>query len=59
MNEDTKTLTAEALKKSKKKRIFRDNMTLFSMSLPALVCVIIFGYLPMVGILIAFKDYVP
>ena len=59
MNEDTKTLTAEALKKSKKRRIFRDNMTLFSMSLPALVCVIIFGYLPMVGILIAFKDYVP
>ena len=59
MNEDAELLSREVLKKNKKRRIFRDNMTLFSMSLPALICVVIFGYLPMFGLVIAFKDYVP
>lgn len=48
-----------AMKKSKKKRIFRDNLQLFMLVLPGLLCLIVFSYIPMSGIVIAFKNYVP
>lgn len=35
----------------------KDQWTLFSMQLPGIIYTIIFLYLPMVGIIIAFKDY--
>lgn len=59
MNESTQAVSAEVLKRNKRKRIFKDNLTLFTMSLPSVVCMIIFGYLPMVGLVIVFKDYAP
>lgn len=36
---------------------FKKNKGLFFMSLPGLVFIIIFAYIPMVGLIIAFKDY--
>ncbi|WP_235885976.1 ABC transporter permease [Paenibacillus cymbidii] len=38
---------------------FKDNRQLLLMSLPAVVKIFIFSYLPMFGIIMAFKDYVP
>lgn len=35
----------------------RDQLALFSMQLPGILLTIIFCYLPMIGIIIAFKDY--
>ena len=35
------------------------NLTLLGLCLPGLICLILFNYLPMFGIVIAFKDYVP
>ena len=34
-----------------------DNTVFFAMSLPALILVILFSYLPMYGIVLAFKKY--
>ena len=42
----------------RRKRIFRrEDIPLFLMSLPTVVYLFIFAYLPMVGIIIAFQDY--
>jgi len=35
------------------------NLTLLGLCLPGLICLLTFSYLPMFGIVIAFKDYVP
>ena len=35
---------------------FNKNKGLFFMSLPGLIFIIIFAYIPMVGLIIAFKD---
>lgn len=35
------------------------NLTLLGLCLPGLICLLVFYYLPMFGIVIAFKDYVP
>ena len=43
--------------KGKKKRWSRDDTELFLLSLPTLLCYGIFSYLPMFGIIIAFKVY--
>ena len=50
---------SEILRKSKQKRIFKDNLTLFMLVLPGLICLIVFSYIPMGGIVIAFKNYIP
>ena len=39
------------------KNIFKQNVAFFLLSLPAIVWVICFNYLPMFGVVIAFKDY--
>lgn len=39
------------------RREFKTNLSLLSMSLPGVVLLFIFAYLPMLGIVIAFKDY--
>lgn len=38
-------------------REFKTNLSLLSMSLPGVILLFIFAYLPMLGIIIAFKDY--
>ncbi len=38
-------------------REFKTNISLLSMSLPGIVLLFVFAYLPMLGIVIAFKDY--
>lgn len=43
--------------KEKVKRTFSRNWRLYVLMLPALLWLIVFAYMPMYGILIAFKDY--
>lgn len=38
-------------------QVFRDNFELLLLTIPALLCFIIFNYLPMFGVIIAFKDF--
>lgn len=38
-------------------REFKTNLSLLSMSLPGVILLFVFAYLPMIGIFIAFKDY--
>lgn len=47
------------LSKSKVAAARKYNLTLLGLCLPGLVCLILFSYLPMFGITIAFKDYNP
>jgi putative aldouronate transport system permease protein len=43
----------------KKKRFKKSDQQLLAMCLPAMLKIFIFSYLPLIGIIIAFKDYVP
>lgn len=43
----------------RKLKPFKDHRHLLMMSLPAMIKIFIFSYLPMFGIIMAFKDYVP
>lgn len=45
------------MKKSKNKKILKRNIPLIIMILPTLIYMIIFHYLPMGGVIIAFKDF--
>ena len=45
------------LKESKAKRIFLKNLPLLILTLPGLIYVIMFNYVPMFGVVIAFKNY--
>ncbi len=42
-----------------KKRQRKYTMTLLGMTIPGLICLLLFNYLPMFGVVIAFKNYVP
>ena len=42
-----------------KKRVFKNNLQLFLLALPGMLFVILFNYVPMGGIVIAFKKYMP
>lgn len=44
------------MKTVRKKRTFNDNFALFTMTLPVLIKLVIFSYVPMFGIILAFKD---
>ena len=46
-----------SLKESRAKRIFLKNLPLLILTLPGLIYVIMFKYVPMFGVVIAFKDY--
>jgi len=46
---------AKVLKKSRQDR--KANLQLFTLTLPAIILVLIFSYLPMVGVILAFKQY--
>ncbi|MBD2846329.1 sugar ABC transporter permease [Paenibacillus sp. IB182496] len=46
-------------RRSKKHTSLRKNGQLIAMTLPAILKIFVFAYLPMAGIILAFKDYVP
>ena len=52
-------ISQEQMMKNKRRRIFKENFSLFMLAFPGLVFLIVFHYLPMGGIVMAFKDYVP
>jgi len=41
----------------KKTRIFKSNLELFIMTIPGIVLLVLFSYLPMYGLILAFKNY--
>lgn len=57
--EKFKDLLSKRIPDTKKSRQRKYTLTLFSMGLPGLICLFFFNYLPMFGIVIAFKDYKP
>ena len=59
MNGQNRTVTPDDLRRMKKRRLVRKNLTLLTLALPALIHIIVFQYLPMPGIIIAFKNYKP
>lgn len=60
MRSNSKTLSnRDLMLRSKKRRIFKDNLILFLMAFPGIICVVIFKYLPMPNLALAFKDFVP
>ncbi len=52
---NVKALKTQSMRRKK----FRDNAELLSLALPGIILLIIFNYLPMIGTVIAFKDYKP
>ena len=44
------------MKTVRKKRTFNGNFALFTMTLPVLIKLVVFSYVPMFGIILAFKD---
>ena len=46
-------------KKNKWLKAFKEDRELLTMCLPAIIKILIFSYLPMIGIIIAFKNYIP
>ena len=57
MNEPKPRPTATLRKKSKKRRWSKDDTELSLLALPTTIWYILFCYLPMFGVIIAFKDY--
>ncbi len=49
----------ETLRKSKKARVFRDNMQLLLLMAPGIIVFVLFEILPMQSYIVPFKDYVP
>lgn len=49
----------EGERKLTKKSVFKNNLQLFLLALPGMLFVILFKYVPMGGIVIAFKKYMP
>ena len=54
-----KNIVQSAAARKKNAATRKYNLTLLMLCLPGLVCLLLFNYLPMFGIIIAFKDYVP
>lgn len=55
--EDSETVVGLIKVKGRAKQTFIDNIEYYLMSAPALVLVFIFSYIPMFGVVIAFKDF--
>lgn len=56
---EQKSYEPNNLAKSKRRRIFRTNMSLLLLALPGIIFMVVFSYLPMGGLTLAFKDFVP
>ena len=52
-----KKVKTEVKKKGLSRRVLKDNLQLGVLTLPAVILMLVFSYLPMFGIVIAFKDY--
>lgn len=63
MSVQTKALKKPKLSKEEKKRLFRRNLSrdkyLILMFLPVLIYYLIFSYLPMTGLVMAFQEFIP
>ena len=57
MNVSKSKSTKVSVKKKSRWKEFKDNAELSVMLIPGLVLLFVFSYIPMVGIIIAFKDY--
>ena len=53
------TVMTKSRKKANKKKRIRDDAQLLTLSAPAIILLLIFCYVPMFGIVIAFKDFKP
>ena len=53
----TRSETIPAVKEQKKAKHWKDNLQLLTLALPAIALLAVFNYLPMFGIVLAFKDY--
>ena len=53
----TRAETVSPEKKQKKAKHWKDNLQLLTLALPAIALLAVFNYLPMFGIVLAFKDY--
>lgn len=42
-----------------KRKMLKENLSLFLMTVPGIIFLILFNYLPMYGVVIAFKNYIP
>ena len=59
---DKKKEKRVSMKKQKQrysKGVIRENLKIYAMMLPTLILILIFCYVPMYGLIIAFQDYVP
>ena len=59
MGEIQRTTIKTNKRQKKNSVLFKDNLQLFVLTLPCIILVFIFAYLPMAGITIAFKDFNP
>ncbi|NOU63924.1 ABC transporter permease subunit [Paenibacillus sp. LMG 31461] len=58
LSDETKSkVNAKPLRSNSFKRLVRENIALFALTLPAILYYLIFHYTPMFGIILAFKDY--
>ncbi|GGI44943.1 putative multiple-sugar transport system permease YteP [Paenibacillus marchantiophytorum] len=57
MDRETETWSQTKDKKKRSSKYIKQNIPLYIMLTPALVCFILFKYAPMGGIILAFKDY--
>jgi putative aldouronate transport system permease protein len=58
LSDETKSnVIAKPLRSNSVKRLVRENIALFVLTLPAILYYLIFHYTPMFGIILAFKDY--
>lgn len=42
-----------------KRKMLKENLSLFLMTVPGIIFLVLFNYLPMYGVVIAFKNYIP
>lgn len=57
MGKNKKKQVNITINKKSKLGVFRENFELSVMLVPGIICLLIFSYIPMFGVIIAFKDY--
>ncbi len=59
LTKNQKTPTLDKNRRLARRRILKDNVSLWGLALPGFILLLVFSYLPMGGIVLAFKNYVP
>ena len=59
MTKNQKMPTLDKNRRLTRRRLFKDNIALWGMAFPGFFLLLLFQYVPMVGIIIAFKNFVP